>query len=484
MANESLRNKTLKGVGWSATENLLQYGTSFIIGLILARLLSPVEYGMIGMAMVCITIMNVFVDSGFSSALIRKVDATDEDYSTMFVTNMFVSIVMYLVLFASAPFISSFMKTDITAVVRVLGIAVLIKAFSFVQNTYLSKRIDFKTKAKATFTSAVTGGIAGVIGAFAGMGVWALVLQQLLTGLVNTILLWFMSPWKPSLKFNTESFRYLWGFGSKMLLSSLLDQIWKQIYVVLVGKVYSSATLGQYTRAKHYAELFSSNINSVVSKITYPTLSNIQNEEQRMISVYRRIIKVTMFVTTICLFGLGAVSEPLLYCLIGPQWSEAASYLPFICVQLSLYPMHSINLNMLMVQGRSDLFLYLEIIKKFLSPIPICLGIFVGIKAMLLGAIAVGIASYFLNSYYTGKKLNYSSWKQLKDVAPSYGIALLVALSVYFFKYLSISYFIILPIQIAVGVVVFFIANELVKTEEYLEVKSIAIRLICKIIGK
>lgn len=258
------------------------------------------------------------------------------------------------------------------------------------------------------------------------------------------------------------------------MASGLLNNIWNQLYQVVVGKFYSPATLGQYSRSKEYASIFSSNLTSIIQRVSYPVLSEIQDDKSRMVEGYRRIIKITMFVTVVIMFSMGAVAEPLLYCLIGPQWHEAATYLPLICISMSLYPLHAINLNMLQVQGRSDIFLILEIVKKVLAIGPICLGIFVNIYWMLVGTIVTGIIAFFLNSYYTGRDLNYTSWMQLRDVTPSYGIAFLVALSVYFLKYLHISNWIILSLQIVIGIVVFFVLNEHLGLEEYKSIKEIA----------
>jgi O-antigen/teichoic acid export membrane protein len=215
------------------------------------------------------------------------------------------------------------------------------------------------------------------------------------------------------------------------------------------------------------------NFTTIIQRVSYPVLAELQDDQERMVNGYRKIIKMTMFVTAVSMISMGAVAEPLIYCLIGPQWHEAASYLPLICISLSLYPLHAINLNMLQVQGRSDLFLILEIIKKAIAIGPICLGIFVGIQWMLVGSIVTGFVSFFLNSYYTGKKLQYSSWMQLRDVAPSYAVAFIIALAVYFLKLLPISYFIILPIQILVGIVVGFTVCELFKLSEYTDLKHI-----------
>lgn len=479
---QSLKDKTVKGVGWSAADTFLAQGVSFIVGLVLARLLSPEEYGLIGIVTIFITIMLGIVDSGFSNALIRKQEVTEDDYSTLFFFNFCVSLLLFAILFVSAPWIAHFFeRPQLIELVRVMGLLLILQALSIVQNTILTRSIDFKTKTKASLISALTSGLIGIVMAFIGFGVWSLVAQQLSRQFIYSGCLWFFNKWWPKFKFNINSLRYMWGFGWKLLVSGLLDNIWKELYQVVVGKFYNPATLGQYTRSKQYASLFSSNLNTIVQRVSYPVLSQVQDEKMRLISAYRRIIKVTMFVTAITMISMGAIAEPLIYCLIGPQWNMAASFLPLICISMSLYPLHSINLNMLQIQGRTDIYLYLEIIKKTIAIGPICLGIFVDVYWMLIGSIITGIISFFLNSFYTGKKLGYSSWMQLKDIAPSYGIALLIAVCVYFFKYLPLSNWLILPIQIMVGVGVFFLVCEKTQLEEYKEVKGITIQYLSKL---
>lgn len=257
------------------------------------------------------------------------------------------------------------------------------------------------------------------------------------------------------------------------MVSGVLDNLWKELYQLVVGKFYSPATLGQYTRAKQFSTMFSSNLTTVIQRVTYPVLSDIQDEKERMVAAYRKIIKTTMFLTFALMFALGAVSEPLLYCLIGPKWHEAATYLPLICLVGSLYPLHAINLNMLQVQGRSDLFLGLEIIKKIIGLAPLFIGAFVGIFPMLYTTVITSIISYFLNSYFSGKLLGYSSWMQIRDIAPSFAISMIMAVVVYLLKYLPISNWIILPIQIVVGILVFFILCKITKIEEYKEVLNL-----------
>ncbi len=481
MAEQSLKDKTVKGVGWSAVDSLLGQGITFIVGLVLARILSPSEYGLIGIVTIFITVFNAIIDSGFSQAVIRKKDADSNDYNTMFITNMVLSVCLFGVLFLCAPAIARFFeRPELISLSRVMGVVMIINALAITQNTVLTKRVDFKTKTKASLISAVLSGFVGIGMAFMGYGVWALVGQQIIKQLTNTICLWLFNKWWPNFKFSRQSFNYMWGFGWKLLVSGLLDNIWNQLYQVVVGKYYSPTTLGQYSRAHGYSNLLSMNITSIVSRVTFPVLSEIQDDKTRLMCAYRRIIKVTMFVSVVCLISLGAIAEPLIYCMIGPQWQQAATFLPLICISMSLYPLHAINLNMLKVQGRSDLFLKLEIIKKVIAIGPICLGIFVNIYWMLIGSIIVGVICFFLNSYYTGKKLGYSSWRQLCDITPSYVLASVVALSVYFLKYLPWSHFIILPLQIAVGVIVLFSICETTRIQEYMELKSIGMSIIYK----
>lgn len=479
MQQESLKNKTIKGVGWSAADALLGQGVTFIVGLVLARLLSPDEYGLIGICLIFTTVLNGIVDSGFSNALIRKKDVTDEDYNTMFTTNMAISIVLYVLLFISAPFVSDFFhRVELTALVRVTGLILFFNALSITQVTILTKNIDFKTKTKASLVSAIISGVIGIAMAFKGYGVWALVAQQLSKQLLFTLCLWVLNKWWPKFTFYKDSFKYMWGFGWKLLASGILNNVWNQLYQVVIGRCYTSSTLGHYTRANEYASIFSSNLTLIVQRVSYPVLAEIQDDKERMVLGYRKVIKVTMFVTAVCMISLGAVSEPLIYTLIGTKWQEAATYLPLICISMSLYPLHAINLNILQVLGRSDIFLYLEILKKIVGIVPIVIGIFCGIYYMLLTSILTGVISLYLNTWYTGKTLNYSFWKQLRDIAPSYFTALVIALAVYFLKYLSLPYYVVLMLQIIVGLVACITISEIFKFDEYKELKTIVIKVV------
>ena len=468
MAEESLKNKTVKGVAWSSIDNVTQYGVSFVVSIVLARLLSPDDYGLIGIIAIFTAVCSTFIYAGFGTALIRKKDATDEDYNTVFLVNLVTSLFLYAVIYLCSPLIADFFKREeLIPLTRVSALGLIIGALAIVQQTILTKRIDFKTQTKITFIASIVSGAVGIVMALVGFGVWALVYQGLVSGIVRTMLLWIYNKCIPNLRFSNKSFQELFGFGWKLMVSGLLDTVWKQLYQVVVGKFYNPATLGQYTRANGFSELFSSNLTSVVQRVTYPVLSNIQDEKERMVVAYRKIIKFTMFISSIAMFALGAVSEPLLYCLIGPKWHEAATYLPLICISASTYPIHALNLNMLQVQGRSDLFLGLEIIKKIIAVGPLLIGAFIGIMPMLYTNLITTVIAFFLNSHYSGKMVGYSSWMQIKDVAPSYGIAIVVALSVFFLKCLPITNWVILPLQGIIGLITFIMLCRVFHLEEF-----------------
>ena len=471
---ESLKSKTVKGVGWSAVDNVLQTGVTFLVSIVLARLLSPDDYGLIGLIAIFTAICNTIINAGFTTALIRKKDATDDDYNTVFLVNLTVGLILYAIIYLFSPSISSFFeREELTDLTRVTSLTMVIGALALVQQTKLTKRLDFKSQAKITLFSTSISGIIGIGMAFAGFGVWALVAQQLTRAVIWALMLWLINNWIPNFHFSQSSFHNLFGFGWKIMISWILETIWRELFQAVIGKFYSPAALGQYTRSLHFSQLFSTNLTSVIQRVTYPVLSDIQEDKARMLSAYRRIIKITMFASIICMFSLGAVSEPLLYCLIGPQWHDAAVYLPLICLNGTLYPLHAINLNMLQVQGRSDLFLGLEIIKKIVGVGPLLVGVFVGIMPMLYTNLLAGVIAYFLNSYYSGKILGYSSWMQIKDIASSFWIGLLISCIVYFMKYLPMSYWIVLPLQIIIGVFLFFIICSLSNNSEYKEIREI-----------
>lgn len=478
---DSLKNKTVKGVGWSFVDNISNQGITFLVGLVLARILTPAEYGVMAIVTIFIAISNSIVDSGFSNALIRKMKIERVDYNTVFYFNLIVSLVLYILLFLSAPTISVFFKEPILVdVMRGIGWILVINAFAIIPRTILVRNVDFKTQTKVSLISSIFSGVIGIGMALKGFGVWSLVGQQLSRQLLNTIFLWFFCRWRPVLEFSVRSFRELFGFGSKLLLSGLLNTVYKDIYALVIGRCYSAADLGQYTRASQFNTIFSNNLTTVVQRVSYPVLSSIQNEEERLRDAYRRVIKVTMLVTFACMLGMAAVAKPLLMLLIGEKWLPAVYFLQIICFAGMLYPLHAINLNILQVKGRSDLFLKLEIIKKVIATIPIVIGIFWGIELMLWGSVCTSFIAFFLNSYYSAPLIGYPTLHQIKDVVPTFSISFGVATAMWSLSLLPLSYYVMLPLQCIVGLLLAFLIYERVKLPEYMEIRQLVVYVLKK----
>lgn len=476
---DSLKAKTVRGTIWSGIDSIAGQGITFLVGLVLARLLSPQEYGLIGYITIIVAILNSIVDSGFSNALIRKKDAGEIDYNTTFIFNLVLSLLMAGVMIVAAGPISRFFnEPELVPLIRVMSAIVVINAAAIVQRTTLTKRVDFKTQTKVSLIASATSGVVGIGMALSGMGVWSLVGQQLSRQLLNTVFLWIFNRWIPTLQFSWRSFRELFGFGWKLMVSGLIDTTWKEIYQLVIGKCYTTETLGQYTRGKQFSDIFSSNMTTIIQRVSYPVLSSVQDERTRLKEGYRKIIKVSMLLSFVLLFGLGAVAEPLLYVLIGGQWSEAARYLQIIVFSACLYPLHAINLNMLQVQGRSDLFLKLEIVKKIIAIGPILLGVFISIEWMLWGSVLIGLFTYWLNSFYSGKMIDYGSLAQLRDIAPSFGVAFVMMAALYALTLTELPPVALLAVQLIAGAGIAIGLCELLRLEEYYELKNIVIGLL------
>lgn len=473
MASQSLKDKTVKGVGWTALDSVANYGISFIVGLVLARLLSPDEYGLIGIITIFIVIFNTIVDSGFSTALIRKPKVTDDDYSTVFIINLGISILLAILLFCSAGTIASyFEREELVSLTQAMSSILVINALGIVQKAKLTKQLDFKSQTKISIIASTVSGVLGIAAAIFGLGVWALVIQQISRQVLNTVFLWLFSRWVPRLIVSINSFKELFGFSWKLLVAQIINTTWTKLYQFIIGKFYSPAVLGQYTRAEQFATIFSSNITTIVQRVSLPVMSEIQDETQRMVSAYRRIIKSTMLLTLVLMFGLAAVAKPMVYVLIGEQWLPCVPFLQILCLIFAFYPLHALNLNMLQVQGRSDILLILQIVKNLVALIPLALGIWVGIYWMLGGSVVCGFFDYFVNSYYSGKKLGYSSWRQLKDIGPSFFLALGMAIPVWALTLIPISNYILLPVQILLGAAIVLIICERFKLTEYIDLKN------------
>ncbi len=472
---QSLKQKTVSGLLWSFTDSFASQGIQFVVGIILARLLSPREFGLIGMLTIFIAVSQSFIESGFSTALIRKKDCTDNDYSTVFYFNIIVSVFFALILVFCAGYISAFFKEpELKALIQVLSLGLILNAFGIIQRTILTKNIDFKKQAKVSVLASIGSGAIAVAMAIVGYGVWSLVALTLSRFAFTSIFLWIWAKWKPLWVFSKKSFRELFAFGSRLLLSGLIDTIYNNVYYLVIGKYFSAIDLGFYTRAEQFKNLPSANLNSIIGRVSFPVLSSIQDDVPRLRNNYKKLIRSTMFITFVLMLGMAAVAEPLIITLIGEKWRPAIIYLQMLCPVAMLYPLHAINLNMLNVQGRSDLFLRLEIIKKAIAIPVIVAGVFWGIKAMIIGMMVISVIAYFLNSFYSGRMIKYSSWEQIKDIAPSFFIAAGMSGLIYVGgELMPFSPIVKLSIQVIAGAAITILFCEIVKFSDYLYIKNI-----------
>ena len=433
MEKQSLKNKTIKGVLWSSVERFSVQGVQFIVMLVIARILEPKDFGQIGMLTIFLAVAQSLIDSGFSQALIRKQDRTEIDNSTVFYFNIAVSFLLYLLLYAVAPWVSDFYNDpQLSNLMRVLCLVVIINSFAVVQRAIYTASINFKTQAKASFTAALISGVVGVWLAYQGYGVWTLVWQQILNAGINTILLWVYSNWCPKLTYSWQSFKELFAFGSKLLASGLLDTLYNNIYLLVIGKVFNASILGYYTQADRFTKLPSSNLTGILQRVTYPVLCSIQDDDERLRADYRKLLRLSAFVIFPLMCLLAGVAHPLVELLLGEKWLFAAILIIPLSFTMMWWPIHAINLNLLQVKGRSDLFLRLEIIKKIIGVSVLLLSIPFGILFMCYAGIVTSIICLAINTYYTGKLIQVGFLMQMKDLSVIFFTSLLVFTISYF----------------------------------------------------
>jgi O-antigen/teichoic acid export membrane protein len=430
--SESLKLKIISALIWSAIERVGQQAIYFFITIIIARLLSPSDYGLVGMLAIFMAISSSLVDSGFSAALIQKKNATYKDFSTIFYFNIFISIILFSVLFFSAPFIAKFYNQPrLISLTQFMALNLIINSFGLIQNTIIIKSIDFKTQTKISLVSSIASGAIGIFLAYEGFGVWSLAVQGLTSNLIRTVLLWFFNSWRPTLEFSISSLRGLFSFGSKLLASGLLDQIFDNIYKLVIGKLFSATSLGYYSQAKRIQEIPVTNLTQMVQRVTYPVYSTIQDDTQRLKRGYRNTIKAIIFINFPLMLGLAITAEPLVKVLLTEKWLPVVPYLQLLCIYGFLYPLSAVNLNILKVKGRSDIFFYLEIVKKAVIAIAILITYRWGVLALVIGQVCTGIIAFFINIYYSGKLINYSIKEQLLDIFPYFSLAALMSIFMY-----------------------------------------------------
>ncbi len=477
----SLKKQAISGMVWTFAQQFSTQAIQFMISVILARLLLPAEFGIIGMIAIFMGIGATLINSGLTTSLIRTPDADQEDFSTVFYFNIIGSVLIYFILFFTAPLISVFFEQPILVnIIRVYGISFIINAFSTVQLTRLTQKMDFKTQMRVTIPSLIGGGILGVVLAYIGFGVWSLVWMALFQSFLKSLQLWIVTKWKPSLVFNIEKFKYHFNFGYKLLLSGLLDVVFTNSYTVIIGKLYSPAQLGFYTRADTVVQLPVANISGALSKVTYPLFAAIKDDNIRLKKVYKQIMQIVTFFVAPTLIIMGVLATPLFRFVFTEKWLPSVPYFQILCISGILYPFHVYNLNILNVKGRSDLFLKLEVIKKILLVVTILISLPFGIYGLLWGIVFSSAVGLFINTHYSGKFLNYNALEQIKDVAPILLISVIAGIVTWCVDKILINLNAIDLLRLSVGGLVgslsFFALAILFKFQSVQDIKTIILK--------
>ncbi|MEN5058399.1 lipopolysaccharide biosynthesis protein [Sphingobacterium kitahiroshimense] len=427
-----LKKQVAQGAIWAFMDQFGVQFISFLVNLILARLLMPADFGTIALFNVVINISYLLVNGGLSSSLIRTQTITDRDLSTVFWFNIGMTLLLYLLIFLSAPFIATFYHMpQLTTIVRVYSIVLIIDSFVNVQSVILQKNLDFKTTFKVRLPAMIVGGLCGLGFALTGFGVWSLVYSVLIQNLLSTFQYWFYSDWRPSFVFDMEKFKYHFAFGWRIALSAILNGFFSNIYTIVIGKRFSETTLGFYNRAESLKNLPINNISTALNKVTYPVFARFSNDDEKLRNAYRKLLKLVIFIVAplICMMVIAA--EPLVRFLLGEKWLPIVPYFQIMAIGGLFQPIHFYNLNLLQVKGRADLYLRLEIIKKFLIVAAVFVGLAYGVYGILWAEVAISVISLFINTFYTAKFIRYSMGQQLADLLPSIAISCILALVVW-----------------------------------------------------
>ncbi len=469
-----LKQQTVTGVFWSSVERFSAQGIQFVLGLILARILSPSEYGIIGMLAIFIAVAQSFIDSGFSNALIRKKDRTETDYSTVFYFNIVIGIAAYFILFFLAPLIANFYNTPILSqLTKVVALNVFINSLAIVQRAKLTIEVDFKTQAKATTISVFASGLLGVYLAYIGLGVWSLAVQSVSRNFFNVFLLWIFSKWKPKRIFSLASFKEMFDYGYKLLLSGLIDTIYRNIYSLVIGKIFSANDLGNYSRAQQFANFPSSNINGVIGRVSFPILSKIQDDNERLSNTYRKYLRLSAFIVFPLMMGMAALARPMIIFILTEKWEASIILLQILCFSLMWYPIHAINLNLIQVKGRSDWFLKLEVIKKIVGVSVLVITIPMGLIPMVIGGVFTSISCLVINTHYTGKLINLGFWKQMNDLLPIFFLSLVMSAIVWGSVFFISINVLKLVVGLLVGIVFYLAFAKIFKMDELNDLMSL-----------
>ncbi len=479
MENSTFKAKMVANLIWRFAERCGAQGVAFIVSIVLARLLEPEDYGIISLVTIFISIIQIFVDSGLGNALIQKRVVDDLDYSTVFYCNIILCVVLYLVLFLCAPFIAGFYaNTGLTLIIRVLGLTIIISGIKGIQQAYVSREMMFRHFFFATLGGTLGAAAVGIFLAYNGFGVWALIGQQIFNTTVDTIILWSTVKWRPKRRFSFERLRGLFSYGSKLLVSSLINTIYNDLRQLIIGKFYSSADLAFYNRGRQFPKFVVENINSSIDSVLLPVLANNQNNRERMKRMMRRSIMTSSYIMWPFMFGLMAVGENLIHILLTDKWMPALPFLYIFCFVDGMQPIHTANLNAIKAVGESGLFLKMEIIKKMVGICIILITMNINVLAIGIGSVFYTIFASIVNSFPNKKILGYSYFEQIKDIIPSFILSIVMAITVYCLPLSVFSNITQLVIQILAGAAIYLMGSIIFKLDSYLYLKSTVIEFL------
>ena len=414
--SQSVRSQLLHGVAWNFVEKVLMKGASFVIGIILARLLSPSDFGLIGMLAIFVAISNVFIEGGLAKALIQRKNCQDIDFSTAFVSNVGMSLIIYVVLFLSAPMIADFYNEPILIdLTRILSLNFILGSFNIVQRAKLMANVDFKSLAQINVISTIVSGSIGISMAYYGCGVWSLVGQTLCATIVLLILFPFYSKWRPSIKFSKDSFRQLFGFGSKLMATGAYSVILNNLSTICIGRYYKSSQLGFYTRASQFSEIISSTLFDVLGNVTFPVLSHLQDDHEKMLLVYRKSLFLMAMIIFPMMILCALLSRPMVVILLTEKWLPCVVMMQWLFLARMFTPLSAINMNILNAVGRSDLYMKLDFSKAPLILFVLAITIPISVEAITIGSFCISFICFFINAYLPGKLFGYGAWEQIKD---------------------------------------------------------------------
>lgn len=453
---------------WRFAERCGAQLVTFIVSIVLARILTPSDYGTIALVTVFTTILQVFIDSGLSTALIQKKDADDLDFSSVFYFNFVICIILYLIMFVSAPFIADFYKdSSLVSIVRVISLTLIISGVKGVQQSYVSRHMLFKRFFFSTLGGTIFSAVLGIIMAYAGFGVWAIVFQQLSNNAIDTLILWITVKWRPIKKFSWSRLKNLLSFGWKMLASSLLDTVYNNLRNMIIGKLYTSADLAFYNQGDKFPKLIVTNINTSIDSVLLPTMSNEQDNHVRVKDMTRRAIKISTYIMAPLMIGLAFCAKPIVQIVLTDKWLPCVPYLQIFCISYLFWPIHTANLNAIKAMGRSDLFLKLEVIKKIIGMILLLITMNISVMAMAYSLLISGLLSQVINSWPNRYLLKYSYIDQIKDILPNIVMALIMGVFVYFINYLNLSVLVSLMIQIILGGIIYLVLSIFTKNDSF-----------------